>query len=234
MRQNMRLRIVGILALLGGVALAEAQPALGAGGLPANADPASSEKPRQDTDAADDGSLADLTPDSVSPDQQSSRQDGSSSRTTPRAGSTTEALGASGTFEILPASTVGQCLDVEWGSLSFAYVQQYTCHGGAMQSWQLRYLGSGEYEIRAMHSGLCLDVYLASRIDGAQIVQHPCNGGANQRFRINADPSGTYEIRAVHSDKCLDVPYGTSTPGVRIQQYRCHGGAMQRYYFQPR
>lgn len=144
-----------------------------------------------------------------------------------------QTLGAGHAFEILPAHTIGQCLDVEGAKLSPADIDQYTCYGGANQKFFVMYTGSGEYEIRALHSGLCLDISGASLDDGASLIQWPCNGQTNQRFRINATPSGTYEIRAVHSDKCLDVPWELTTPGVRIQQFQCHGRANQQFYFQP-
>lgn len=144
-----------------------------------------------------------------------------------------QALGAGHTFEILPSHTIGQCFDVEGAKLTPADVYQYTCHGGANQRFTVAYVGAGEYEIRALHSGLCLDISGASFDDGASLIQWPCNGQTNQRFRINATPSGAYEIRAVHSDKCLDVPWELTTPGVRIQQFQCHGSANQQFYFQP-
>lgn len=208
MRQNMRLRMVGILALLGGAALAEARPARGAGGLPANADTASSEKPRRETDASEDGSQSDPRP---------------------------QFFGAGREFEILPAHTAGQCLDVEAASLSAGVpLQQYNCHGGPNQGFLLTYLGAGEYAVRAVHSGQCLDVAGASRANGAPLLQWPCHGGSNQRYRINADPSGAYEIQAVHSNKCLDVEGASTTAHARLIQWPCTGGLNQRFYLQPR
>lgn len=144
--------------------------------------------------------------------------------------STLATLGVTTTREILPAIAIGLCLDVQDGSMTYAFVQQYYCHGGDMQKWIFDYAGDGKYLIRAKHSGYCLDVDGASMANHAPIIQAPCHGRDNQLFRISVDSSGAYEIRAVHSDKCLDVPDGRTTPRLRIQQYQCHGGDMQRFY----
>lgn len=147
----------------------------------------------------------------------------------------TEGLGAEQSFEILPAHTVGQCLDVYLASLDpLAVIIQHNCHGGMNQRWSIHYVGGGEYEIRAMHSGQCLDVPYASLNPGTQLIQSPCWGGANQHFRINADASGAYELRAVHSDQCMDIEYALTTPGAHLKQYPCSGGRNQRFYLQPR
>jgi len=99
------------------------------------------------------------------------------------------------------------------------------------------------YTLKALNSGLCLDVTGKSTADGANIEQWTCNGGTNQQFKMVSVASGVFEIRAMNSNKCLDV-VGT-TSGSNVQQATCSGlsrqhwkatllsGTTDRYTFNP-
>lgn len=80
----------------------------------------------------------------------------------------------------------GQCLDVSgWGTGDLTPLQQYPCHGGENQQFDLNGVGNGMVEIRPRHvRDKCLDVYGGQTHDGAQLIQYQCHGGANQRFRF--------------------------------------------------
>jgi hypothetical protein len=62
-----------------------------------------------------------------------------------------------------------------------ANVIQFTCGGGTNQQWQ--WIATGSYfQLRARHSGKCLDVSGSSTADGADIQQWACAGGTNQQW----------------------------------------------------
>ncbi|GAA2515880.1 RICIN domain-containing protein [Pilimelia columellifera] len=85
------------------------------------------------------------------------------------------------------------------------------------------------YELRARHSGRCLDVFGASAANGADAIQWTCHQGANQHWRMVPAGGGWHEIRALHSNKCLDVLAASTTNGADVVQWACHGGANQRW-----
>ncbi|GAB3937064.1 hypothetical protein GCM10027614_14600 [Micromonospora vulcania] len=43
---------------------------------------------------------------------------------------------------------------------------------------------TGVYDLKARHSGLCLDVNGNSTADGAPLIQWTCTGTTNQRWRL--------------------------------------------------
>jgi len=58
---------------------------------------------------------------------------------------------------------------------------QYTCGTGTNQQWQ--WVATGSYfQLRARHSGKCLDVVNANTADGADIQQFACGSGTNQQW----------------------------------------------------
>jgi hypothetical protein len=85
------------------------------------------------------------------------------------------------------------CLDVEGASTSLgARIIQYTCHNGTNQRWvasvESRYASVSPVtprSFRSVRSGMCIDVYEASRNHGAKIVQWYCEGNKNQLWRFN-------------------------------------------------
>jgi hypothetical protein len=84
------------------------------------------------------------------------------------------------------------------------------------------------YDIVAVHSGKCLDVFGVSTGDGADVIQWGCWGGQNQQWRLDGRP-GNYLVRAAHSGKCLDVAGGSTANGADVIQWACHGGNNQRW-----
>jgi Ca2+-binding RTX toxin-like protein len=87
-----------------------------------------------------------------------------------------------------------KCLEVyDWSTDDKAKVDQWDCHGGKNQLWQLDRLNSTDYyqivnvnTIGLFGSGKkkCLDVSDWSQDDGAQIWQYSCNSNANQQWRF--------------------------------------------------
>jgi hypothetical protein len=89
-------------------------------------------------------------------------------------------------YEIINVHS-GKCLDVENGSVEDnANVQQYTCHGGNNQRWRIEPSESvGDtpaYLIINEKSKKCLDVFMDSTADNANVQQFACHDGPNQRW----------------------------------------------------
>jgi len=117
--------------------------------------------------------------------------------------------------EILTEIRSGLCVEVGgWSKSPGGAVIQWPCTGGANQKWTFRTDSRGYYEIRNVHSGLCMDV-AGFGSNGARIIQWPCNGATNQRWHIQT----FYEFRtfrAQHNFQVLDVPYNSGQWGVQL------------------
>ncbi|HEX4923075.1 MAG TPA: RICIN domain-containing protein [Bdellovibrionales bacterium] len=123
----------------------------------------------------------------------------------------------------------GLCADVaSWSTANSAKVQQWECHGGNNQNFELVATGS-YYRIRAVHSGLCLDVQGASTANGAKVIQYACGSGNNQQFSLQRDSSGRYALVARHSGRCLDIAGWSTSNGTQLQQWDCHYGDNQKF-----
>lgn len=93
-------------------------------------------------------------------------------------------------------------------------------------------VGSGYYQIKAKHSGMCLDVANYSYAHGASIVQATCGGGHNQQWRLVPYGDGQkFRIQARHSGMCLDVAHGSRQHAARVVQATCNGGSNQVWWF---
>ena len=76
-----------------------------------------------------------------------------------------------------------KCLDVVVASKADgANVQQWSCHGGSNQKWELVKTNQPYFFIKSVNSGKCLDVIVASKTDGANVQQWSCHGGPNQKW----------------------------------------------------
>jgi hypothetical protein len=97
-----------------------------------------------------------------------------------------DALNNPGNGEIVVQHT-NKCLDIDAavGNDNGARAQQWDCHGGPNQQFDLVPAGGGSYFIIVQHTKKCLDIDAAGgNANGARAQQWDCHFGANQRFRL--------------------------------------------------
>jgi glucose/arabinose dehydrogenase len=148
---------------------------------------------------------------------------------------------ANGTYRMLPThipvGTTARCADVSGRSTSSgADIIQWTCNGQTNQQFRFTHLGSGIYEVRPVHSNLCMGVVSNSASNGADVVQLTCNSGSGQRWLVRpvSGQSGVYELLAqTGTERCLHVSGGSTSAGADIVQSACNGGANQRFRITP-
>jgi hypothetical protein len=85
------------------------------------------------------------------------------------------------------------------------------------------------YELKAVHSGKCLEIGNNSTADGGNAQQWTCVGSSSQRFKFEDMGGGYYRIKNVNSGKCLDVWGYSSTDGANIAQYTCGTAYNQQF-----
>jgi len=89
------------------------------------------------------------------------------------------------------------------------------------------------YQIRARHSGKCLEVNGGPGAvgNGALVVQRDCSNATNQQWTFTNIGAGLYKILAKHSGKALDVFGGvfSAANGVIVEQWDYNGSANQMW-----
>jgi hypothetical protein len=146
--------------------------------------------------------------------------------------------GALGTLLINVRSI--KCLDVPNGTFAdHVFVQQFRCHSGPNQRWDLTNPIVGAYTaIKIKGTNKCLDIPNGSTANGVRVQLYTCHGGNNQQWLIRADSAGGYRLINRASGKCLEVANGSLSDGGIVRQYTClsvlyyySGGTNQRWRF---
>ncbi|MEU4267264.1 RICIN domain-containing protein [Streptomyces sp. NPDC026092] len=84
-------------------------------------------------------------------------------------------------------------------------------------------------EIKAEHSGQCLEVADWSKANGAAVRQWPCTGGDNQKWHrySQQNDNGAFYYVNVNSGKCLEIGGWGRNNGATANQWDCHWGLNQ-------
>ena len=89
---------------------------------------------------------------------------------------------------------------------------------------------AGEYYIKsALADDLVLDVWAASRNNGANVQLWNSNLSAAQKWRVSYDSEGFATITNVASGKVLDAQWGSSKPGTNVAQWGGNGSRAQKW-----
>jgi len=132
----------------------------------------------------------------------------------------------------------GKCVAIDGGSLNDgAGLRQAGCSASGAQQFLLYpvsttgrgVLAIGRYALKAVHSGLCIDVENGSLDNGAKTAQAACSAADRQQFEVQPAAEGTYSFVNVNSGKGLDVNDISLDNGALIQQWAYGGGANQRF-----
>lgn len=90
-------------------------------------------------------------------------------------------------------------------------------------------VANGDYVIKTVSSGHCLDVSSSSTADGANVQEWTCNGTSAQKFHVTSIGDGYYKIINVNSNKSLDIKDVSTAANARLQQWGYGGGANQQF-----
>ncbi|PWB27346.1 RICIN domain-containing protein [Flavobacterium sp. HTF] len=90
-------------------------------------------------------------------------------------------------------------------------------------------LGNITYYLQNRHSGLYMDVWASSTVDGGNIAQGNYTGASNQKFKFIDVGDGAYQIQAVNSGKSVDIAGVSTDNGANVHQWAYVGGANQQF-----
>ena len=134
----------------------------------------------------------------------------------------------------LVASNSSLCLDtVNEGTSNGSLLQQTTCQGLPTQNYAKFPVGNGQFEIRSVSTGKCLDIPLTSGsiTAGTQIQLNDCSGSSTQIWTFKQDSNGAYTFVSVPSNYCLGVAGGSTSAGAAVQVLSCSGSTSQKFNF---
>jgi hypothetical protein len=137
----------------------------------------------------------------------------------------------SGTFPLRAVSS-DKCVEApDSGKPKDTVLAQASCHKASDQQWQIHAISGSTtiYTIVSASSGLCADVFGASKDDGGKIVQWTCNGKANQRWRL-LDKGTVHRLQSVNSGKCATIAGNSNDDGAGLQQQPCSTSAKNQKF----
>ncbi|MEV8443750.1 RICIN domain-containing protein [Actinosynnema sp. NPDC051121] len=128
----------------------------------------------------------------------------------------------------LVAQHSGKAADIsEASTAAGAKLVQWTANGGRNQQFAFIDTGDGYFRIKAVHSGLVLQV--AGNTNGADITQQPDTGAASQQWRVVDHGGGVISLVNRQSGLAMDVWEKSTADGARISQYTYNGNPNQRF-----
>jgi len=114
----------------------------------------------------------------------------------------------------------GQTQNIDLGSVSRIEFPSGIARGMGTKAFPG--LSSGRtYEMKAKHSGRCLDIAGVGMQNAANAQQYDCHGGANQQWTLTDKGGGYYLVTVKHSGKCLDVSGPSTADGANVYQWDC-------------
>ena len=139
---------------------------------------------------------------------------------------------ANGTYEITNLNSALALDAVGQGTSPGTLIDQYTWNNQTNQQWTVTSVGSGEYTIVGVQSGLY--VTSPSFTEGAQLELEPASGTSSQLWVITpAGTTGYYTLKNVATGYVMDDYNNQNTPGTETDQWAANGHSNQEWSFTP-
>ena len=137
-----------------------------------------------------------------------------------------------GTYQIASALNINKVLDVYDGRKdSGINVLLWANNNGQNQKFEVSYIGSGYYTLKAVHSSKMLDVSNANICNGTNVQQWNSNNTNAQKWIIKDAGNGYYYIISKCNGLYVDVSGGNSSNGTNIQMYEGNQTNSQKFKF---
>ncbi len=140
-----------------------------------------------------------------------------------------------GLYSIVSALSDQRVLDITYSSKeNGGNLQLWEDNGTCAQTFRVKYVGEGYYEIESLCSGKVLDVEYSGKKTGTNVWQYERNGTDAQKWLIKKaddDNSGYYYIISKCNGLCLDVRYSETKPGTNIHVWERNGTNAQKFKF---
>lgn len=140
-----------------------------------------------------------------------------------------------GIYTITSALNDWRVLDISNSSTeNGANLQLWDDNGTDAQTFRIKYIGEGYYEIEALCSGKMIDVEYSGKSPGTNVWQYERNGTDAQKWLIKKaddDGSGYYYIISKCNGLSLDVKFSEIAPGTNVWVWERNGTNAQKFKF---
>ena len=140
-----------------------------------------------------------------------------------------------GLYSIASALNEKRVLDITYSSKeNGGNLQLWEDNGTCAQTFRVKYIGEGYYELESLCSGKVLDVEYSGKTAGTNVWQYEKNGTDAQKWLIKKaddDNSGYYYIISKCNGLCLDVKFSETKPGTNIHVWNRNGSSAQKFKF---
>ena len=143
-------------------------------------------------------------------------------------------LNESGVFRILSAADRNYGLDVAGGAKNNgANIQIWsTSRDSRNQMFRFERTSDGYYSIRAMHSGMGVDITANNTAEDTNVQQYNAYNGDSQKFTVVRNANGTYSFYSKTSGRCIDVDCGKAANGTNVRMHSANGSAAESFYLE--
>ncbi len=90
----------------------------------------------------------------------------------------------------------------------------------------------GYYSIRAVHSGMGVDIAANNTAEDTNVQQYSVYNGDSQKFTVVRNASGTYSFYSKTSGKCIDLAGAKAADGTNIRMHTANGSAAECFYLE--
>lgn len=90
----------------------------------------------------------------------------------------------------------------------------------------------GYYSIRAVHSGMGVDITANNTAEDTNVQQYSAYNGDSQKFTVVRNASGTYSFYSKTSGKCIDVANGKAVNGTNVRMHEANNSPAQCFYLE--
>ena len=143
-------------------------------------------------------------------------------------------LNESGIFHILSSADRKYGLDVDNAGKKNGVNIHLWESGRDSKHQMFRFVrtADGYYNIRAVHSGMGVDINGDFTAENTNVQQFEVNGSDAQKFTVVRNASGTYSFYSKTSGKCIDLAGAKAADGTNIRMHTANASAAQCFYLE--
>ncbi len=135
-----------------------------------------------------------------------------------------------GEYRIVTAVNENKALDVcDASKEDGANIQIYSNLSDSKQTFRIKYLDNGFYNIVNTNSGFGLDVWGGTYLNNTNVAQCPLNGGNNQEWMLKESGDGYYYIVSRSNGLALDLTNALDEDGANVAVHTQNQSTAQKW-----
>lgn len=100
------------------------------------------------------------------------------------------------------------------------------------QMFRVVRMADGYYSIRAVHSGMGVDITANNTAEDTNVQQYSAYNGDSQKFTVVRNANGTYSFYSKTTGKCIDVANGKAANGTNVCMHTANASAAECFYLE--